>query len=134
MRLLDDEPDLPAQINIVPMIDAIFAILAFFIISTLFLTKSEGLPVTLPSATTSQRQESAPATVTIDAQSQLFLNRKPIAAPDLIPAITALKAEDPQLLVILNADETVTHGAVVRVMDQLRQIEGVRLAIATTQP
>lgn len=134
MRLLDDEPDLPAQINIVPMIDAIFAILAFFIISTLFLTKSEGLPVTLPSATTSQRQESAPATVTIDAQSQLFLNREPIAAPDLIPAITALKAEDPQLLVILNADETVTHGAVVRVMDQLRQIEGVRLAIATTQP
>lgn len=134
MRLLDDEPDLPAQINIVPMIDAIFAILAFFIISTLFLTKSEGLPVTLPSATTSQRQESAPATVTIDAQSQLFLNRKPIAAPDLIPALTALKAEDPQLLVILNADETVTHGAVVRVMDQLRQIEGVRLAIATTQP
>lgn len=134
MRLLDDEPDLPAQINIVPMIDAIFAILAFFIISTLFLTKSEGLPVTLPSATTSQRQESAPATVTIDAQSQLFLNRKPIAAPDLIPAISALKAEDPQLLVILNADETVTHGAVVRVMDQLRQIEGVRLAIATTQP
>ncbi|MEB3163117.1 MAG: biopolymer transporter ExbD [Prochlorothrix sp.] len=134
MRLLDDEPDLPAQINIVPMIDAIFAILAFFIMSTLFLTKSEGLPVTLPSATTSQRQESAPATVTIDAQSQLFLNRKPIAAPDLIPALTALKAEDPQLLVILNADETVTHGAVVQVMDQLRQIEGVRLAIATTQP
>lgn len=134
MRLIDDEPDLPAQINIVPMIDAIFAILAFFIISTLFLTKSEGLPVSLPSASTSQRQDSAPATVTIDAEAQIFLNRDPIAAADLIPAIIALKGEDPQLLVILNADETVKHGSVVQVMDQLRQIEGVRLAIATTQP
>ncbi|MEB3274261.1 MAG: ExbD/TolR family protein [Prochlorothrix sp.] len=134
MRLLDDEPDLPAQINIVPMIDAIFAILAFFIISTLFLTKSEGLPVSLPSASTSQRQESAPATVTIDAEAQIFLNREPIAIPNLTAAITDLKGEDPQLLVILNADESVNHGAVVKVMDQLRQIEGVRLAIATTQP
>lgn len=39
---LQDEPDIPAQINIVPMIDVIFAILTFFIMSTLFLTRSEG--------------------------------------------------------------------------------------------
>ncbi|MEY2914612.1 MAG: hypothetical protein RLZZ184_3921, partial [Cyanobacteriota bacterium] len=42
---LPDEPDIPAQINIVPMIDVIFAILTFFIMSTLFLNRSEGLPV-----------------------------------------------------------------------------------------
>jgi len=45
---LPDEPEIPTAINIVPMIDVIFAILAFFIMSTLFLTRSEGLSVNLP--------------------------------------------------------------------------------------
>jgi len=51
---LPDEPELPTQINIVPMIDVIFAILTFFIISTLYLTRSQGLPVNLPSAKTAR--------------------------------------------------------------------------------
>ena len=50
---LPDEIDTPGEINILPMIDIIFSILAFVIISTLSLTRSEGLPVDLPSAKTS---------------------------------------------------------------------------------
>lgn len=45
---LPEEPDLPPRINIVPMIDVIFAILVFFMVSSLSLTRSEGLPVNLP--------------------------------------------------------------------------------------
>ncbi len=51
---LPDEPDMPSQINIVPMIDVIFAILTFFIMSTLYLTRSEGLPVNLPTASSAR--------------------------------------------------------------------------------
>ena len=134
MQLLDDEPDLPAQINIVPMIDAIFAILAFFIISTLSLTKSEGLPVNLPAAATGQGQGDTPVTVTIAPQGQVFLNREPVTVASLAQALETFRGDQPQILVILNADESVAHGVVVKVMDQVRQVEGARLAIATTQP
>lgn len=134
MQLLDDEPDLPAQINIVPMIDAIFAILAFFIISTLSLTKSEGLPVNLPAAATGQGQGDTPATVTIAPQGQVYLNREAVPVANLAQALETFRGDQPQILVILNADESVTHGVVVKVMDQVRQVEGARLAIATTQP
>jgi biopolymer transport protein ExbD len=134
MRILDDEPDLPAQINIVPMIDVIFAILAFFITSTLFLTRSEGLPVNLPQATSSQQQQESPATLTIDAQGNLFFNRQGISADGLKAAIEQAKGEQANFLVIVNADEAVPHGIVVKAMDQIRQIPGARLAIATVKP
>ena len=75
MRFLDDEPDIPPQINIVPMIDVIFSILAFFIVSSLFLTRSEGLDVNLPQASTSQLQRTEQITVTINKKGQIFLKR-----------------------------------------------------------
>lgn len=52
-----DEADIPPQINIVPMIDVIFAILTFFIMSTLFLGRFEGLAVSLPQAQTAKPQK-----------------------------------------------------------------------------
>jgi biopolymer transport protein ExbD len=134
MRILDDEPDLPAQINIVPMIDVIFAILAFFITSTLFLTRSEGLPVNLPQTASSQQQQESPATLTIDAQGNLFFNRQGISADRLTAAIEQAKGEQANFLVIVNADEAVPHGIVVKAMDQIRQVPGARLAIATVKP
>ena len=134
MRILDDEPDLPAQINIVPMIDVIFAILAFFITSTLFMTRSEGLPVNLPQTASSQQQQESPATLTIDAQGNLFFNRQGISADRLKAAIEQAKGEKANFLVIVNADEAVPHGIVVKAMDQIRQVPGARLAIATVKP
>jgi biopolymer transport protein ExbD len=50
---LPEDPETPPQINIVPMIDVIFVVLTFFILSSLFVTLSEGLPLNFPSAATS---------------------------------------------------------------------------------
>ena len=69
----------PAQINIVPMIDVIFAILTFFVMSTLFLTRSEGLPVNLPQASTASKpSQPLKVTLTVDKDGKLFLNKQPI--------------------------------------------------------
>jgi biopolymer transport protein ExbD len=74
---LPDEPDNIPQINIVPMIDVVFAILTFLIVSSLSLSKSEGLPVNLPKASTSQVQDSpAKITVTLDAQGKFMVDKK----------------------------------------------------------
>ncbi|MEH1829349.1 biopolymer transporter ExbD [Nostoc sp. C052] len=129
---LPDEPELPLQINIVPMIDVIFAILTFFIMSTLFLTRSEGLPVNLPKAATAKQQQvPSKITITVDEQGQVSLNRKPTTVDDLTAQVRTLVGSKPEVLVIINADEKVTHGKVVAVMDRVRQVAGAKLAIAT---
>ncbi|NEO27325.1 MAG: biopolymer transporter ExbD, partial [Kamptonema sp. SIO4C4] len=134
---LPEEPERPLLINLVPMIDVIFAVLAFFILSSLYLTRSEGLPVNLPEALTSQPQTQQQITVSIQADGSVSVNRDAVTLENLVPEITALmEAEDARSssgdtarsLVLVNADETVAHGRVVTVMDELRQIEGIQLA------
>lgn len=130
---IPDEPDDSPQINIVPMIDVIFAILTFFIMSSLFLTRSEGLPVNLPQAQTAQSQNQSKMTVTIDDQGNVFLDRQPIQVDDLAERVKGLMGQSDQLVVI-NADEKVEHGQVIAVMDQLRSVEGVKLGISARRP
>ncbi|MBF2063092.1 MAG: biopolymer transporter ExbD [Calothrix sp. C42_A2020_038] len=134
MRLQDD-PDIPAQINIVPMIDVIFAILTFFIMSTLFLTRQEGLPVNLPQAATSQKsQVPTKITITVDASNQISLNKAPTTVDALTEQVRTLVGANPESVVVINADKTVEHGEIVKVMDKVRQVKGARLAIATQSP
>jgi biopolymer transport protein ExbD len=131
---LPNEPEPPFQINIVPMIDVIFAILTFFIMSTLFLTRSEGLPVNLPQAATSETETPSQLVVTIDKSGALSLNRQSVQLDALVAEVQARALTEQQPLVVINADEAVTHGKVIAVMDRLRAIKGVRMAIATERP
>lgn len=131
---LPNEPEPPFQINIVPMIDVIFAILTFFIMSTLFLTRSEGLPVDLPQANSSESQAPSQLVVTLDKAGKLTLNRQSVDLEGLAAEVKALVLTGKQPVVVINADEAVSHGKVIAVMDRLRSIQGVRMAIATERP
>ena len=130
---LPEEPEPPLSINIVPMIDVIFAILAFLIVSTLFLTRSQGLPVNLPNATTAKAQDTEQVNLTITEDGKIYLNRQLVELGQLNASLTSLIKPDSSPLVLVNADEQVNHGKVVQVMDILRQIKGIKLAIAVTQ-
>ncbi len=127
---LSNEPEPPFQINIVPMIDVIFAILVFFIISTLYLTRSQGLPVNLPKAETSQPLRQTQINVTINANGQIALNRKLIKLQNIEDAVRSIVKPNAESTVVINADEKVPYGRVVSVIDRLNQINGVKLAIA----
>lgn len=127
---LQEEPDLPPRINILPMIDVIFAILVFFIVSSLYLTRSEGLPVNLPSASTTEVQKNTQITVSLDDLGKLSINSKPAKIEQLEAEIKKLMSAESSTTVIINADRTVEHGQVVEVIDRLRQIPDVQLAIA----
>ena len=131
MRVVEFEPDEELEINIVPMIDVIFAILAFFILSTLFLTRAEGFPVNLPNAETSETQKKADFSVTLDADGSVFLNREEVEVSDLEDAITDQIEPEQESLITIRADEKVFHGQVVEVMDILRSIDGARIGMAT---
>lgn len=131
---LPDESEISFPINIVPMIDVIFSILAFFIISSLSLTRLEGLSVNLPSAETAKTQPSTEVTVTIEPGGEIALNRQPIELEKLEGAVRQFVVPNSETIVIVNADEAVDHGRVVSVMDRVRRVEGATLAIATKRP
>jgi biopolymer transport protein ExbD len=128
-----NEPEENFEINIVPMIDVIFAILAFFMVSSLSLTRSQGLPVNLPSAQTSEPKQTAQINLTIETDGDIFVDRQPIELAQLKGTLTEKIAPNSDSLVIINADEKVEHGQVVKVMDRLRQVPGATMAIAATK-
>lgn len=88
----------------------------------------------LPQAATAQPRKSAQVTVTLDAQGNLFLNQEAFSIEGLPAAIRKEMEPNQDLIVVLNADQSVNHGQVVKVMDQLRQVKGIKLAIATQKP
>ena len=130
MYILDDSED-EFELNIVPMIDVIFAILTFFIISSLFLTRSESLPVNLPKADSAEVQERTRITVTVEASGAIALNRDSVELDELQSSVRELMDEVQESVIVINADEAVNHGRVIAVMDELRVLEGAALGIAT---
>ncbi|MBD1842665.1 biopolymer transporter ExbD [Cyanobacteria bacterium FACHB-63] len=129
--LFPEENDQTPEINIVPMIDVVFALLTFFIISTLFLTRSEGLPVNLPQAATAKTQQQTRIAVTVKPNGEIALNKRPVQLSDLQVGVRTLVQANQQAVVVINADEKVQHGEIVAVMDEIRKIDGVKMAIAT---
>jgi biopolymer transport protein ExbD len=131
MSYLPEEPEEDFELNIVPMIDVIFAILTFFIISSLYLTRSEALPVNLPKAASLEVQQRTRITVTIEESGDIALNREAIALDNLQSSVRELMGITQESVIVINADEAVSHGQVIAVMDELRVIEGATLGIAT---
>src|SRR5919204_6777509 len=119
-----------ARIEIIPMIDVIFFLLVFFMISTLSMTINRGLPVNLPTAATAQKEVRENVNVTVTQDGKMFLNKQPITLRDMGQRVKAALASDPQLTVVVNADGQVLHSTVVDILDELRLAGVSGLAIA----
>ena len=117
------------KIDILPMIDIIFSILAFLIISSLYLTRVETVSVELPKASNSITQNKKFINISIDEGGNLFLNKNRIKLQDIKDKVVNLTNENKNL-VVLSADENVSHGYVISVLDVLRSIDGLKLAIS----
>jgi biopolymer transport protein ExbD len=123
------------KIEIIPMIDTMFFLLVFFMLSSLALTRLNGLPVNLPRAGTPVKLPAADLTVTVDKDQHLFVNKEPVNIADL-GSVLLQKAGGPNVdlttaSVIINADLTVPHGLVVKCIDEARSVGITRFSIAT---
>jgi len=119
-----------ARIEIIPMIDTIFFLLVFFMISTLSMTQFKGMPVNLPKAASGQQAPAESAAITINKEHQIFLDKQPVEKTSLADRLGGLIAKNPELLVVINADDGVEHGHVVEVMNIARSANVARMAIA----
>ena len=118
-------------INIVPMIDVIFAILTFFIISSLDLIRIDNIPVNLPKASTSNLVEDKPLILTIDRENNIFLENKPIDLSLLVEQIKNVISNNSNDILVISADKDVPYGKVVEVIDQIRSIDNLRIGMST---
>ena len=119
-----------ARIEIIPMIDTIFFLLVFFMISTLSMAHYSGLPVNLPKAATGQQPPSESAALTVGADGKITIDKQEVARDRIHATLQKRLEKNPELLVLINADERVEHGLVVEVMDQARQAGVAKMAIA----
>jgi biopolymer transport protein ExbD len=119
-----------ARIEIIPMIDTIFFLLIFFMISTLSLSQFKGMPVNLPKAASGQQAPAESAAITMDKEGKLFLNQQAIDKAALGEALRHQLAKNGEMLVVINADDGVQHGQVVEVMDIARGANVAKMAIA----
>lgn len=129
-----DELDL----NLTPLIDVVFLLLIFFMVSTTFERESE-IAIALPEASDSPTQSADNAiTITISADGRYFINREEVVNRKLVTLRRAIQTAAQAItgvpLLIINADKATPHQDVIRAMDAVRQLGYANLTFATTRP
>ena len=119
------------SINILPMIDIIFAILSFFIISSLYLTRIDSIKVNLPKSSTAVREQNKPQIITVDSNEKIYFNSNQITLKNIYSIIRKNTENIEEPTVILRADTSVKHGLIVNLLDELRKIENLKVGIST---
>ena len=113
------------------MVDVVFLLVIFFMVSTTFITLESGLPVDLPQAQSPQTAISDLPTVTINREDEIFVAGVAVSEADLVATLRTAFDTTGLSAAALRADRTVPHGLVVRVMDLMKQAGAQRIAIAT---
>ena len=111
----DDESD----INLTPMLDVVFIMLIFFIVTASFV-KEAGIDISRPAAGTAERKERGNILIAITENDQIWMDRRQVDVRALRANIERLYAENPQGSVVIQADKNSKNGLLVEVMDAAR--------------
>lgn len=121
-----------ARIEIIPLIDVVFFLLATFMMVSLSMVQNRGIPVRLPSAESGAAQErSDSASITIAADGDVFFDHEPVDAELLDARLEELRAAHGDARVFINGDEGARFGTAISVLDQVRAHGIGRVAIET---
>jgi biopolymer transport protein ExbD len=118
-----------SEINITPMLDVVFIMLIFFIVTASFV-KEAGIDVNRPDAQTAELKEKANILIAITAQNQIFVDRRRVDPRAVRANIERLHAENPQGTVVIQADKEAKTETLIQVMDASRQAGVYDVAIA----
>lgn len=117
------------EINLTPMLDIVFIMLIFFVVTASFV-KESGIDVNRPGAVPAERKERASILIAINEHGQIWIDKRQVDVRAVRANIERLLAENPQGAVVIQADKESKNGTLVRVMDAARQagVENVSIA------
>lgn len=126
------------ELNLTPLIDVVFLLLIFFMVSTTF-DKESQIKVELPQAATQDEkvEDEKVLDVVVDAKGRYYINQREVINTEvdtLKAAIVKAAGEQRDLTVIITADANATHQAVIKVMDAASQLGFVNMTFAARQP
>lgn len=132
MRLRNLSVKRKARIEIIPLIDIIFFLLATFVVVSLSMIRNTGVPVHLPASTTAVPQDRKQAvTLSVTRTGEIFLDQHPVSREDLAPRLSAWKAGQTDPQVFIHGDEEASLKHLMFVMDTVRTLGIVKVAMQT---
>jgi len=117
------------EINITPMLDVVFIMLIFFIVTTSFV-KETGIDVNRPSASTAEKKERGNILIAIDANGEIWMNKRKIDVRSVRANVERMHAENPEGGVVITADKESKTDTLIQVMDQARLAGVTNVSIA----
>ena len=124
---LADESD----INLAPLLDIVFIMLIFFVVTTSFV-KESGIEVNRPTAQTAERREHGNILIAIAPNGEIWIDKRPVDIRALRAVVERMLAENPEGSVIVQGDREAQIGLLVEVMDQVRKGGVSNVSIAAT--
>ena len=122
-----------ADINMAPLIDLVFLLLIFFMVTTSFV-KETGIDVHRPMASTATLKEKGSILIGVSADGRIFLEKKQIDVRSVRAHVERCVAENPEGAVVVVADKASHTGVVIKVMDQCRLAGALNVSIAASKP
>ena len=122
-----------ARIEIVPLIDIVFFLLATFVMVSLSMVRNQGLPVNLPKAAASAPSEGRQEAVVVGVTKggDFFVNKNVLSFEALSAKLSKLKSSEPDLKVLVQGDEQASFGDAIKVLDEARRLGITKVTIQT---
>ena len=120
------------EINLTPMLDVVFILLIFFIVTASFI-KEAGIEVNRPTAFTSEKQPEANILIAISPADEIWIDKKLIDVRGIRPVIERLHSENPKGSIVIQADAESTNEALTAVMEAAKQAGVANVAISALE-
>ena len=131
MKLRDLRNRKPPELNIIPMIDIMFFLLVFFMLSTMYMVDLKTIPVKLPQAQHAATDSTTNFAVTMKSDGSLYLGEAPTDIQALLMQVTVERKHNPNLAVIIRAEQDLQYGEVIALVDKLKGVGVQRFGLAT---
>jgi len=116
-------------INVTSLIDVMFLLLIFFMVSSTF-TNQPAIKLVLPRSATAEQSAVTPSIVYLTESGRLYLNDRELSREELARALTQLQAGTGEDRIVLRADENASHGSVVSLIDLIKESGFTRVSLA----
>ncbi|SDT94306.1 ExbD/TolR family protein [Halopseudomonas salegens] len=120
-----------AGIDLTPMLDVVFIMLIFFIVTSSFI-KESGITVQTPSADSASEQPRGNIMIAVNPQGEIWIDRQPVDIRAVRATVERLRVDQPDSSVVVQADQDARSGLVIQVMDQVRLAGVADVALAAT--